>query len=666
MNIPMSRHPGLVELRLSFSLVRCLCGATRQAGLTCQECGCAPEEVDEGLERRRQIVEAVDAGSISADEQTPQLLGDLWSDISSWLGQFTDAYEQTGDGAVNDAAARLRDALIALAVLRAQIAIAPRHRPFLAHWRAAERILDLHENLVAHYTGAFIASTPEEAEREAAEGQVALDAAAEIINRFNAVNDERAALDEVDPGDEYADLIVGARGAFNLADAENLIDLETKGASLYERVTGRSDCPVGFGIRLQMLNLIVESTFDEERFWAAARSVHDAVLGRREPFSLLVRDSQWRGEFVEVAREARDAGLEASAIATGALNRRRDIRSGIRLGAVITERLAPPLVATLLTLLHRATYARERAKDVSTLLRELKAAGLSDLVAGIDLAVRDADAHNKFVVTDKGVEFTSTRREYDFLTDGELLDRIVMGFESTSALHIGIAAALPVVGVEHEELDALVDDRPTDEEGVRIVLALNGWTDIELDRDGTTLRIRGRRAVETPVGVAATFAQFLDDIDELILEGEGIGPRRVARGPAEPFRRAARSTDPHEKHLATIESLASWTIDGRRPLASTSLRKVIAHEALQALLSGTPQDEAVSWLDALHSLAERLDARGLMTQRNDRRLKDALAGAVIFLNRRSAGASNRVEAERVVAALNRLMPETVPELRHTW
>lgn len=660
-------HPGHVQLSLSYSLVRCSCGTARQAGLVCPQCGCAPEEVDEDVERRRQIVAALsqEAGAVPAGTVDPQALADLWSVLTGWLQAYLDAYQRTAEGTVEEAAGRLRDVLAELALMRARIDAAEKRRPYLASWRAAERILDLYDRLVASYTAALVAPTPADAQREGDAAQLCLDEAAATIGRYNAVAEEHATLEAVGLGDDYGDLVVGARGAFNLAGATSLVELEESGAQLYERIAGTRECPVGLGVQLQMLNLIVEAVFDDGRFWRVAATMHDAVLARREPLALLVQDEQWRHEFGAVVRESRDAGQEASAVQALTSTRRRDIRSGIRLGAVITERLAPPLLATLLALAHRTTYERERAKDVRTLLREVQAAGFADVTGGIDLALRDADAHNEFTVTDAGVEFSSTRREYDFLRDDELLDRILMGLESVSAMHTGITAALPTVGIDAGELVSLITDTPPQEDILRILMGLNGWADVAVTSEGQTLTLRGRRDAETPVGVGVTLAQWLDGVEELVLEGDGIGRRRIARGPVEPLRRLA-AEGAHEKTLATLETLATWTIDGKHPIAASALRKIIAYQTLEAVSLPPADEEAASRLAAIASLLDRLAARGLLRQRLDRRLRAAVSAATDFRERSTTGAATREEARQVADALTRLMPESVPELRSTW
>ncbi len=654
-----------MKLTLTFALVECSCGRTRQAEQRCEHCGRQGEEVDEDLQRRRTIASSLDLTPRRPNDPPPLELGDLWSVLQGWLDGFMDAFARINEDEPERAAERLQHELDSLSRLRECIESAPKRRPHLAPWRNARRIIDGYDQLVDRYTAALVAARPAAAEAEAQRAQEVLDEATQIIDRFNAITDEWAALDRVDLADEYGDVIAGIRGAFALSGAENLLEFEARGAGLYERIAGNRDCPTGFGIRLQMLDLIVRSSLDEERFWSAAATVYRTLIAAKQPYGLLVRVEHWRRDFVEVAGEWRDAGIEAAEIS--APNRRRELRSAVRLGALIAERLAPPLIATLLTVKRRSVYERERAKNLRPLLQEARDAGLADLVAGIDLALRDADAHGEFEIVANGVRFTGTRREYDFLSDDELIDRVLTGFESISALHFGIAAALPEVGVDYDEMEELMSTKPDPTDMVRIALAMNGWDEIEVERKGETVRASGTRTVPTPTGVAASLLPTLEDhVKFLILEGRGTDGVHVARGPVEPFRRGASATNPAERHAASLEALATWTIDGKAPISPTAFRKVIAVTVLEALNPEMEDDEALTTLHALADLTTRLKTQGLARQRDDRRLHDAVGAALRLQQQISVGSPTDVDVVALVGRLTRFAPEKVPALRQSW
>jgi hypothetical protein len=312
-------------------------------------------------------------------------------------------------------------------------------------------------------------------------------------------------------------------------------------------------------------------------------------------------------------------------------------------------------------------YERERDKDLRPLLQAARDAGLAEAVIGIDLALRDADAHGEFEIVEDGVRFTGTRCEYDFLDDSELIDRVLAGLESACALYCGIAAALPEFGFDHDDLERLSVLKPTPNETLHLILAMNGWREVAVEREAGAIRVSGTRSVPTSIGVAALLLPALEhDAKELILEARDEVGNHVARGPLEPFRRSADATSPAVKHAAILETLATWTIDGKRAIAATTLRKVVALTALEALTPQKANDEALLTLQALFDLMTRLTARGLASQRRDKRLSSAIVSALRLRQQIATDVPIDVDVAALVNDLRRLAPEKVPELRQSW
>src|SRR4051794_29957754 len=104
-------------------MILCACGAERQAGQSCRECGRDPEEVDSDIERRRAIVRGVGDRESVADV-VPLHADEAFSALHSWFGSFSAAYEATADGELEDATTRLRNAVVQLDQLHARAASA--------------------------------------------------------------------------------------------------------------------------------------------------------------------------------------------------------------------------------------------------------------------------------------------------------------------------------------------------------------------------------------------------------------------------------------------------------------------------------------------------------------------------------------------------------------
>ncbi len=119
-----------MELTLSFSIVRCTCGAERQAEQPCPTCGCDPVEVDEALEQRRQLVASLDLVSPPPPEVERVDPDEVWRELGGWLSNFMDAYECANDGSAEEAGRRIQGQINELAALRARVSATQ----FLSFW----------------------------------------------------------------------------------------------------------------------------------------------------------------------------------------------------------------------------------------------------------------------------------------------------------------------------------------------------------------------------------------------------------------------------------------------------------------------------------------------------------------------------------------------------
>lgn len=542
-------------------------------------------------------------------EESPLTLSETWRALREWNTRFLTAYEGVEGNDEQAVIEDLRAALTELRELELRAATMPRLRPAAAAWRAVDTIVELDREIVAHYFAALTASTPQEAASEGGLGQRTIDRAVALLDRLDAYAEQSDRLNETDLADEWGDVVAGAQGAFFLAQANSIQSFDQLGVDLYERITGSRDCPTGFGIRLQMVAIIAETQFDPKRFWETTARIYRIAIGAKTPLERLIQSQSWREDMLAVTAEARDAGFELSAVAV-VENRRRQIRAAIRFGHITAERLAPPHLATIVALTRGRGYAEERKKNIGVLLNEVRQAGLGDVVEGIDLAFRHGDAHKLYSITDEGVRFTADRREYDFLTDEELIDRVLLGFESIIALNVGISAALTESGLELLELEALTHLEVPETDRIRLTLALNGWTSVDVELSGLNVRAAGRRPGPSPLGIMATLVPHLPaDVEYLVLEAhDDDGRVHVAEGPVEPFRRfAATAGDPFQHHVALIEAVASWRVDAECPFSPELVRKLLAINALQTFDPDQPPGEAIRKLRTLLDAAGRLE-----------------------------------------------------------
>jgi hypothetical protein len=649
-----------MELTVSFSLARCDCGAERQVGQPCPRCGRGPgeKEVDEGLERRRAIVNAVrDREKIT--DAGPLALEDGLSVVGDWLGEFWSAYEATAEGSVEEAAAGLRQTLAALDLLHLRVARTPRLRPNHALWRAIDAVLLAYHDVRDTYLAALTSATMEEAERAAASGQEAIDAAAAALAEFNALAAAWQRIHDADLREEQADVLAGAEAVVDLANTTDVVDLDRKGAELFERIVdGAVECPAGLGVRLQTINLAVEASMDPARFWPIARGVYGVFARHATALGELFTDAEWRADLAGVAVELREAGLEAAAVGFLAWNRRLLIQSALRLAARQIERAAHPLLATLLAIEGRQPYASKRRRDIGDLLKQTAQAGHDDLLVGLDPKLRDADAHGKFRIDDGGVRLTGTRGKLDYLSDDELVDVTFAGTESITAVYFGLIAALVAANVDVEELEKLAIVDVADADRIVLVLALSGWHDVEVDIDNSAIVARGvRDKPNSPSLFGAVAAVSPADCETLTLVASDEAGVHTAQMPLAPHRRMSRADGKSERQIAFITAAMASKIDGAPILTRAHAEKVHALAVMEALQSDIPAREA------LPALRARLDAARELGLDE---LAEAIALALRLRREVATGTGVTVSPETVVSALEPFALLEVPPIPSSW
>lgn len=647
-----------MDLTITFSLVRCACGAERQAGRRCPDCGCEPEEVDADLERRHAIVRGVGVREPVADVE-PLALEDTLAAIRGWFDRFSAAYTATGEGSVEDAVGRLSDSLEELDALQARAAGARRLRPYHALWAAIDGVLCAFDDIRDTYFDALTAATVNETEAAAARGQGAIDAAAAALARFNALADAWERVESADLTGEHGDVLAGAEAVAALSGTADMVVLDRKGAELFARITdGAVGAPSGFGLRLQLLDLAVQASMDPTRFWRSARGVYELLVEHDIALRGLFADADWRADLVGVSLEVRDAGFEAAAVAAASANRRRLVQSALRLAARQIERAAQPLLATFLAIEGRQPYAGERKRDINALLTRASQSGHDDLLVGLDPKLRDADAHGKFEMDDDGVRLTGSRGKLEYLSDEELVDVTLAGSESIVALYWGLLGALIAAGVDVEELEEAVAAEVADADKVKLVLLLNGWHDVDVQIDGEHVIACGERDGESAWGLIAAVVSVLPaSCETLTLVATDDAGTHTASGPLAPFRRWSGADDEQEKEIAFTLASMVWAIDGAPILTRAHTEKVYAYRAVESL---NPQIPSAA---ALINLRVLLDAsRAIGT--------DPLALAITAaLRLRREVVTDRpltTSVDDVVGAFDRWLLVDLPEMRSSW
>ncbi len=401
--------------------------------------------------------------------------------------------------------------------------------------------------------------------------------------------------------------IVASRSVTN-ADAE--------GAELFERVVGSRECPTGLGIALLVTEAQVHTVMDEQRFWNNAREAYGLLA---PGMSKVTSSEAWLSDMLGLAEELHEAAMQIQ-LNVPRLDRPDVLaRTFVRTGHVLTERVAKYLLATLLAANRDKSYAELRTRDFGDLLQQCRDLGWAGLTEGIDKALRHADAHKLFIVATDGVRFTAERREYDWLSGHELIDRVLLCYESVLALDTAVLCTFVASGGEVESIDPL-RNLPMDAfDKTRVAMRLCGLAVTDLNYpDESTLHIHADAsfaATSSQSGFLAGGLYYLlrradgpvPDCIEIVVNAPG-GPV-VWRGPTAPLSAHAQALSDSDRTASMIESGIVWTRDGEPLLPHGAGRQGAARALVEAPVNDLPA--ATRHMRPWLSLAVRLNDREL-------------------------------------------------------
>lgn len=486
---------------------------------------------------------------------------------------------------------RLQDAARRLAALQARVDATPRLRPWLMIRRTAQRATVLIIEAARALLDAVAADTPLLLEQAQQRGQQAQDAARAALEDFSERLDRWWRIEEAgDPGEVLATL---AAEAYRVASAEDLIALERAGAGDYRRLVGNrgEDCPPGMGLTLRLLTVYSEFALDEERFWNVARRAYATLQARPDRFATLITSAHLLDDLHDGAARGHDAILEAQTLLDAARNDRQAVKALLTLALDLLEGPGKRYIAALLAVTRkREEYARLRDIDAGALLIQAEQAGLSELLDGLDAALRGARAHHGFrvdddgavVLTGRGSRQRATRdardRDSDEGRGGErvpiatLVDRVLAGSETVLALDFALSCAAAQAGVTVHDPATLHRLGLTDDEIALAVLSLLGWTDLtthleavadddnddetiapaDIAANGDDARVQACGGTE---GTTVLVASGIPPLDEPVPDpSQRHAARRSGRRP----RRSASSSTWRSPFLAALLTSA-WT-----------------------------------------------------------------------------------------------------------
>lgn len=601
------------RILLSFSQIECLrCHGARIRGIPCSTCGLLPDEreVDPKKQARQraaeQAAEILRTPKAGSDETEAAFdFGDVWKELDSWVDTYMEALADAAKGEPQPLLASIRS----LKRITHDCERNPRRRPWLGIWDAQATVLDHLRRLVESHLAALGANTPIEAQRLSSAAQEALDDASRALNQFS---EEMERYDEVQEAEspEAASMIL-AQQVFSKSGATDVLTLDAAGAGLYERVIQRQENPpTGYGLILQLTIAQVEALVDRERLIDVARQAFTR-LETAPRFLGVLQDDTWFSDFADTLTALHDAGTVYGGAMVAARNNRQAARSVLDFTHVLVERVAKRYIATLLMDPLGRSYSAMRRRDAGGLLNTAAQHKFGDMLQGIDRALRIAKAHEEFQVNEENLTVTRTGQPEQTLTLDDLLDRSLLGLESAIGIQLGIICAAAANGVDSgrlfsEELATLQEFDEQDR--VKIVLSLSGWSEIEITVDDELMVVKGQ-AAQVPKAlpmVAAVIPHISNEIRELQFEWtDRDGAHHELAGPAVPFRSWATASGELDEQCFSLEAQATWTLSGVPTISSDEVRKFAAIMTGRAITKPLP--DAVADIRRLLVTAEELE-----------------------------------------------------------
>lgn len=613
---------GRVAITLSFRQTRCRgCGATRVVTRACADCGAAPSpgEADPAVQRRQRVAALAIIGlqetvAMPADEADadPPTLEEVCSQLAGWPTRFLCALRGAAKPTVDPGS--LCGVVQELRRLRARVD-RPVRRPWRATCRGAARTIDILEDAADGYIRAFAASTPLEAQHAAEAAQAALDSAAEPVLQMRRKLDRVKSIEGISPS-ELLPSLAAAAAADEIATSgrvADLLGLDAAGGRIYTSVTGDGSPPAGIGVGLRLATVAAEVTLDFDRLMEVAVQTYAALAANPDAFRALTATAAWQQGQQEAIDELFELGITSAAMAAAAVTDRMTVDALLQAVHRMIEGPAQHLLATLLAVARRRDYAKLTKGDAAALLIQVGQAGYGSLIEGLRQDLRHAAAHRDFRVDADTVVLTPTRAEVTTLGAGQFIDVVLAAQESMLALLVGTLCALAALGVEVGEGagGSMPSWAVANAVGVRTVLAMAGWTNVEADVKGSDLRIDGAGDFGDSPGalVAALLPGVASETKRLTLVAHDGEASRTLLADVEPLRSYSAMPEGEEREAQFLLAVRSCTVDGTPLVSDAEVGRWFVTKVQQAVQSPLP--EAVPQLRSLMRLADRLQRTDL-------------------------------------------------------
>jgi hypothetical protein len=521
---------GRQSISVTFSQIKCRCGAMRVRAVACPDCGRGADwfEVDVENQRRGRVVgtclEALELAAaaepdVAGLERPVEHLGQFL-ELAEMPSRFVDAMqslEKAGQGSP----AELVEACAAAGRLARRLSLSPRRRPWIRTDDVAQSAADALLDMMRKFLEAFAAPTPLLAQSNAETARQSLNSVVVRVEELNRLRERWESIEEADDvGDWMAEALADAADA---RGTTGFIDLELAGRGLYREITGRMPGE-GAGLGLLMSDLFAQYVGDENAFKdaiAAADQFMATVAPKlNDAIARPTVADEMRNGFVQLADQVQ---LTNAAIAA-ALNDRQAVRSALNLMHTVFEGPARRMVALMLDLAGVGRFEEYLPADGARTIREARGLpAIGPTVYGFDAALRIAQAHQSYEFKEDHLILRMRKKgapegQVVRISLDDLLDRALASIECVNALALVIQVHASEQGLDligEETLAALGVGPP--QYGAALLRAA-GYDEIEFD--GPRVSLSGPKLTGAAV-IAISLALPDDQVATVSLETEG-------------------------------------------------------------------------------------------------------------------------------------------------
>lgn len=620
-------------------------------------CGEKPDEreVDPDRQARQKVAKsALEVLESDSLQEAPESLGSeplgFFPRLEEFAKSFTSSLVETAQNA--SGSERLIAAVEDLLKLQAEVTAAPRLRPWIATWRAIDEVLERLRSVARHYLLALAAQAPIDAQREAESAQIELDAAAEPAVLVGDRMERWSSTEAADTFDEGLAILTGH--AFGASGAPDLPGFDRAGAAMFERVTGRTGCPRGLGFGLNIIAQQAEGPFDEERFWRVAKDAFVRLTADEQWLADLLSSGAWTEDFRSAMVMASDGGVLNQGMAAAVRRERQAVRVSLGLVESLIETPGKMFAATLMAAAKKKDYESYRTQSAGSLIEQVRRQpGLTELVSGLDPAVRRASAHKEFSLEGDTVILMNRGKEVDRLSRDELVDRTFASIESVNAIEVAMVCAAAVGGLDPDRIFDNPGDYMDPATAVALLLAGSGWRVDEVSIVGDTASVVGEAEIDArSLLLASTILPHLpNECQVLHMEATNSTASRELGGPLKPLTQAAGIDNELEKQIYLLEARRLWRLDGIPLCSDDQVRKAVSAILLQRLSQLPDAREGVRLLLSVRAHIKRL---GLSD------LEEVVAGLIRALRGGMMGVAAPGELEVAIEPLTSLASRKVP------